>query len=69
LNQSNHKEVTTMHCPKCGGFMVTERCTDYSLVFYAWRCVNCGTLLDSTILQNKKPFLMMGGLVLSKHHI
>ncbi|MCC7203294.1 MAG: hypothetical protein IT393_11625 [Nitrospirae bacterium] len=52
-----------MHCPKCGGFMVTERCTDYSLVFYAWRCVNCGTLLDSTILQNKKPFILMGGLI------
>ncbi len=52
-----------MHCPKCGGFMVTERCTDYSLVFYAWRCVNCGTLLDNIILQNKKPFILMGGLI------
>ncbi|MBI5756109.1 MAG: hypothetical protein HZA12_04210 [Nitrospirae bacterium] len=56
-----------MHCPKCGGFMVTERCTDYSLVFYAWRCINCGTLIDNTILRNKKsPLLFLCGLLTIK---
>lgn len=52
-----------MHCPKCDGFMVSERFTDYSLVFYAWRCINCGTILDTTILHNKKrPFFIIGEL-------
>lgn len=52
-----------MHCPKCGGFMTNERLTDYSLVFYAWRCINCGTIVDNTILKNKKvPSFLIGGL-------
>jgi len=56
-----------MHCPKCNGFMVSERFTDYSLVFYAWRCINCGTIIDATILQNKrKPLLVMDELCLLK---
>ena len=44
----------TMDCPKCEGLMISERMTDFSLVFYAWRCVNCGTIMDGTILKNKK---------------
>ena len=48
-----------MRCPKCNGFMVSERCIDFSLVFYTWRCINCGTILDTTILQNKRRPLMM----------
>ena len=52
-----------MPWPKCNGFMVSERCTDFSLVFYAWRCINCGTILDTTILQNKRrPLMMIGEL-------
>jgi len=43
-----------MLCPKCKGLMVNERLTDYAIVFNAWRCVNCGTILDSTILENRK---------------
>jgi len=42
-----------MKCPKCNGFMVRERFTDYSVAFYAWRCINCGTIIDNTILENK----------------
>ncbi len=43
-----------MVCPKCRGLMVDERMTDYSMVFHGWRCVNCGMILDSTILENRK---------------
>jgi hypothetical protein len=28
--------------------------TDFSMVFYGWRCVNCGTIMDSTIVKNRK---------------
>lgn len=52
-----------MHCPKCGGFMTNERLTDYSLVFFAWRCINCGTIVDNTIMKNKKSPSIMGGVL------
>lgn len=42
-----------MNCPKCHGLMLSERVLDYSLAFYAWKCVNCGALLDQTILSNQ----------------
>ncbi len=42
--------------------MTNERLTDYSLIFYAWRCINCGTIVDNTILKNKKaPSFRVGG--------
>jgi DNA-directed RNA polymerase subunit M/transcription elongation factor TFIIS len=44
----------SMDCPKCQGLMISERMTDYSIVFYAWRCVNCGTIVDTMILKNKE---------------
>ena len=43
-----------MECPKCQGLMIPDRLTDYSLVFYAWRCINCGIILDETILKNRQ---------------
>jgi hypothetical protein len=34
--------------------MISERMTDYSIVFYGWRCINCGTIMDGMILKNKE---------------
>lgn len=42
-----------MNCPKCHGLMYSERVSDFSLTFYAWKCVNCGALIDQTILANQ----------------
>lgn len=42
-----------MKCLKCEGFMCLEEYGDYFLSFKAWRCVNCGAILDPTILSNK----------------
>ncbi|HET8760363.1 MAG TPA: hypothetical protein VFN94_04805 [Nitrospiria bacterium] len=42
-----------MTCPKCNGMMYSERLSDYFLTFYAWKCVNCGSIVDHTILENK----------------
>jgi hypothetical protein len=42
-----------MNCPKCRGLMYSERVSDFSLTFYAWKCVNCGALIDQTILANQ----------------
>jgi len=58
-----------MNCPKCHGLMLNERVADFSLTFYAWKCVNCGALLDQTIVANQvkrkpgtlKPRLTLAG--------
>jgi hypothetical protein len=42
-----------MKCPKCEGLMFVERFSDYFLTFYAWKCINCGAVMDHTILSHK----------------
>lgn len=42
-----------MKCPKCEGLMCIERFSDYYVTFYAGRCINCGAIVDQTILSNK----------------
>lgn len=46
-----------MKCPKCRGLMYVERLSDYFLTFHAWKCVNCGAIMDHTILQNRRRSL------------
>jgi len=43
-----------MQCEKCKGLMVRERFSDYFLVVHAWKCINCGAIVDSTITHNQK---------------
>ncbi len=43
-----------MTCPKCNGMMYSERLSDFFLTFYAWKCVNCGSIVDHTILENRQ---------------
>ena len=38
-----------MECPKCKGLMMLERFSDFFLAFYAWKCINCGAVIDRTI--------------------
>jgi hypothetical protein len=28
--------------------------SDFFLVFYAWKCMNCGALIDKTIARNRR---------------
>jgi hypothetical protein len=46
-----------MECPKCKGFMELERFSDFFLVFYAWKCFNCGAVIDRTIAENRRKSL------------
>lgn len=46
-----------MDCPKCQGLMQMERFSDFFLVFYAWKCLNCGAIIDRTISMNRKNSL------------
>lgn len=43
-----------MKCPKCNGFMYIDRFSDYSLIFYSWKCLNCGSIIDHTVLTNRE---------------
>ncbi|MCP9456156.1 MAG: hypothetical protein NNA18_08650 [Nitrospira sp.] len=43
-----------MECPKCKGLMLLERFSDFFLIFYAWKCINCGAIIDRTISQNRR---------------
>jgi transposase-like protein len=45
-----------MKCPKCEGLMYVERFADYFMTFQAWKCINCGVILDETILLNKSIY-------------
>lgn len=46
-----------MECVKCNGLMLLERFSDFFLVFYAWKCMNCGAVIDKTIAVNRRKSL------------
>jgi hypothetical protein len=37
--------------------MMLERFSDLFLVFYAWKCINCGAIIDRTISNNRRKSL------------
>jgi hypothetical protein len=37
--------------------MTLERFSDFFLVFYAWKCINCGAVIDRTIAMNRRNSL------------
>jgi hypothetical protein len=42
-------------CPRCNGAMVYERFQDLLDLFFAWRCLNCGEIVDPVVAQNREP--------------
>ena len=46
-----------MDCPKCQGTMILERFSDFFIVFYVWKCINCGAIIDRTISTNRRKSL------------
>ncbi len=46
-----------MECPKCQGLMTLDRFSDFFIVFYAWKCINCGAMIDRTIASNRRKSL------------
>lgn len=46
------------HCGRCSGLMVLEHCTDLlelsgDIDFLAFRCLQCGDVVDPVILRNR----------------
>ena len=48
------KPASATRCLRCRGLMVIEPCFD----FLAWRCVQCGDVIDPVILQNRQQLAM-----------
>jgi hypothetical protein len=45
-------------CPKCKGHLTLEKFSDdFFLLHYAWGCLNCGAIIDSTIATNRRKSL------------
>jgi len=42
-----------MKCYRCGGVMVLEKFYGASEVFFGWRCIACGEIVDQVILDNR----------------
>jgi DNA-directed RNA polymerase subunit RPC12/RpoP len=49
------ENVKRNRCPRCSGAMVFERFQDMLDLFYAWRCVNCGEIVDPVVERNREP--------------
>ena len=47
------RERRRMKCPRCNGAMVYERFQDMLDLFYAWRCLNCGEIVDPVVARNR----------------
>lgn len=43
-----------MRCLRCDGAMVFERFQATMEIFYAWRCVNCGEIMDNVVAKNRE---------------
>jgi len=43
-----------MRCPRCSGVMVIQKFFDMYYNFEGWRCVNCGSIIDNIILENRR---------------
>lgn len=42
-----------MKCPRCHGSMVYDRFFNHCENYQAWRCINCGQILDGMIVHNR----------------
>ena len=58
------KEVGAMTCKRCNGFMVDEWRPDFSPETFVWRCINCGSIVDPLIEQNRRSGKIGNQLVL-----
>ncbi len=47
------KEKMKISCHRCNGRMVSEKFYGADSVFWGWRCVTCGEILDPVILLHR----------------
>ena len=59
INDIQSMKVKEATCPRCQGFMAPESCFNLNydageMEILAWRCLQCGELIDPVILQNRE---------------
>jgi len=54
-----------VHCVRCQGMMIQDQVVRLDPIVHLnlWRCVNCGDLVDATVLQNR-----INPVTLEKHY-
>ena len=55
------RKFTRQSCTRCSGYMEHEMCIDLEsdngyCTFWVLRCLQCGDMVDETILQNRSLF-------------
>ena len=55
-----HLAHRSVACWRCGGLLVDEHCMDLDIGqigtgYWARRCIQCGDMIDETILHNRNP--------------
>jgi len=48
-------------CARCSGAMIFERFQATVEIFYAWRCLNCGDIMDPVVQKNRELILAQKG--------
>jgi len=54
LNRKNPNSLPDPACPRCLGLMILEWLFETGR---AWRCVNCGAVVDPVIAENRRKCL------------
>ena len=47
------ENTSSLACQRCGGILVGEHCMDIGNRFWGMRCIQCGDVIDETILRNR----------------
>jgi hypothetical protein len=47
------ENTPSLACQRCGGILVDEHCMDIGDRFWGMRCIQCGDVIDETILRNR----------------
>jgi hypothetical protein len=64
-----------MRCERCNGLMVCEQICDLQemnsdLCVNGYRCLLCGNIVDTTILENRRRFIeAVGSITLTSHRL
>lgn len=43
-----------IECSRCQGQMMLTRMEDFFISIYVWKCLQCGEMIDKTILDNRR---------------
>ena len=62
------RPCTQASCARCSGCLTSEMCIDLEsdtgrCIFWAFRCLQCGDIVDETILRNRALFHSDAALV------